>query len=202
MPETEHQFSWPAALRAGLIVVFFFGLDCALNCLENGRPLPGNPKPADARLIGWPALLAAWWMAILHLPVPAYHWCKNVPLNAYFSNETVFRAMFGAWYGCMGLIGLLAVALGSRYGGPISLVLLLGIILAGRGLRLRRLVEYGSTCASLLVMAVVADEIPGRLWLWCYAGIGLVQMFFLTILDSVLAQIFPAEAPESAGIQH
>jgi hypothetical protein len=102
----------------------------------------------------------------------------------------------------MGIIGLLAVALRSHYGGLLSLALLLGIILAGRGWRLRRLVEYGSTCASLLVLSVVADEVPPRLWYWCYAGIGLVQVFFLTLLDSTLSKIFPSAAPAGAFISN
>jgi hypothetical protein len=170
--------------------VILYGLNFALNYR------PGGDKTWETIPLVWSLLAPAWLIIVLYAPLPAYYLLKGRDLNPYFSDEAVFRGVFVVWYGCIGALGLLVVALGSHYGGLISLGLLLGIILAGRGLRLLRLVEYGSTCASLFVFSLASEQVPPRLWLPCYAGIGLVQCFFLAALENVFSEAFFQDIPK------
>lgn len=180
-------------LRSFLTVALFYGLNLVLNYSEGGNKMAGTVP------LVWCLLAPAWLIIVLYSPLPLYYLFRGRNINDYFSDETVFRVMFVALYGCIGVLGLLVVALGSRYGLLISLVLLLGMILAGRGFRLQRLVEYGSTCASLFVFSMASEQVPTKLWLPCYIGLGLVQCVFLAALENVFIEIFSGDTPEDTG---
>lgn len=195
MPAQQQKHPILSYLRAFLVVVIVYGLDLALDYWRSGQFGPVNRRAESGF---WPLFQAGWLMGVLYFPLAAYFFCKDRQVNEFFSTKSVFKAVFVAWYGCIGTLGLLAEAVSSRWGALLSLGLLLGIVRSSRGSRLQRLVEYGSTCASLFVFCVVADEIPAHLWLPSFIGIALVQCLFLAGLQLAFAQVFSAEAPQFA----
>lgn len=179
--------------RAFLTVTICYGLALAEDYFEGGAVFRVSAMTVAMPISGWPMFLALWLMLMVHMPLPAYYWVNSVQLNSCFSNESVFKAIFTAWYGGIALMGFLAMVIGTQYGWIFILSLLLaGLGLVRRGVRLRQIAGYGSTCASLFVFYLVSDEVPPRLWWLFYLGIGLVQCVFLAFLEMVFNEIFPA----------
>lgn len=189
-----------AYIRAFLTVAVFYGAALVCNYLEAGDLFRVNARQDVVEPIGWPLLLTLWWMVVLHLPLPAYFWADGLRLNRWFSNEFVFKSIFVTWYGCVAVMGFIVTGSGAKYGGLIVAGILAGIVMARSGTRLRRLADYGSTCASFFVFYRVSGEVPAQMWLPCYIGIGLVQCAFLALLELVFAETFlpHAEAPGGA----
>jgi len=188
----------PSYIRAFLTVLVFYGMALVINFLESDTIFRVSLREHDATMVTWPMLLALWWMVILHLPLPAYFWFNGVRLNPYFSNELVFRVLFATWYGCISGMAFLVVIVSAKYGW-ITGACLVFVIMAQRGERLRRLVEYGSTCASFFVFYRASGDVPSQFWPACYIGIGIVQCAFLALLEMALTELF-TPAPESVNV--
>ena len=192
MVDGEKRLSY---IRAFLTVLVFYGLALILDYLQGGAIFRVSPREDAGTMLGWPPLLALWWMVILHLPLLVHFYFGDTRVNVYYSNDFVFRALFVTWYGCAALIGFIAIGLGVQHGWWVVAGVMLGIILAGRGARARRLVDFGSTCASFFVFYRASGDVPPRLWLTGYVAIAIVQCALLAFAEQAMADRFDEPPP-------
>lgn len=195
--DREESGSRFAYVRAFLTVAVFYGLALVYDFLAGSDLFGVGAGRAADNPVAWPMLLALWWMAILHWPLLFFFYWKGVRVNRYFSNEAVFRTVFTAWYGGIAGLVILAAALGLPYGWLVAAGFLLAVIAGGRGFRLWRLADYGSTCVSLLVFHWACLDVPPAWRIECYVGIGVVQSIFLAVLELVFQDAFLP--PDAAG---
>ena len=177
--------------RAFFTVTLCYGLALVEDYFEGGAVFRVSSNVGPMPIIGWPMLYALWLMALVHLPLAAYYWISGIQVNSYFSNESVFKVMFTAWYGGVAVMGYAAMVAGMQYGWLLIVSMLVaGIGLARRGIRLRQIADYGSTCASLFVFYLASDEVPPKYYWLFYIGIGIVQCAMLALLEMVFDETF------------
>lgn len=182
--ETKRHVISPA-FRSFLFVLVTYGIVLVLNYLNDGN-LFRQGKPDEGKgFYAFPLMLTVFWMAIANIPMFSYMFPGEIKLNRYFSNRMVCKCFFAIWYASILLMALFLISMTTRYGWCVALLIIVQIVFAYTGTRLRWIIDHGSTYASLLVFYLVSGSIPLEYQNFCYIMIALIQCFFLAKLATI-----------------